>query len=160
MQAVDYYLTYRFLKNLVLPYERWDAYKTGVIDEHGNILVAKEERTAVQKASFGSFENLTMNLKDLIRHLPGGKTKIASYAAAMFLLREKDRLNEMTESEIEKAFAEALAYVEEDVVANNVGSGHIAGAGVGPKGEPPVRRKRTARDLIRRTNTALVGVQR
>ena len=31
--AVDIFLVYQFLKRLAMPFERWEAYKTGVIEK-------------------------------------------------------------------------------------------------------------------------------
>jgi hypothetical protein len=41
---------------------------------------------------------------------------------------------------------------EEDVAVNNIGAGNIAGAGIGPQGEPgvPVKKRRLA-DHLKRT---------
>ena len=75
--VIDLYLAYRFLKNLVLPFEQWEAYKTGVIDKDGAILVPKEKRDMNQKASFGYFDLIGMNLKKLLGKLPGGQSAIA-----------------------------------------------------------------------------------
>ena len=35
-RAIDLFVTYRFIKLLVTPFEKTDAYKLGVIDEKGN----------------------------------------------------------------------------------------------------------------------------
>ena len=34
--VVDLYLVYSFIRRLVTPFEKWDAFKTGVIDNKGN----------------------------------------------------------------------------------------------------------------------------
>ena len=39
--VIDIYLVYQFLRRLATPFEKWDAYKTGVIDKEGKILVDK-----------------------------------------------------------------------------------------------------------------------
>jgi len=33
--VLDIYLIYEFLRRLVTPFEKWDAYKAGVIDKDG-----------------------------------------------------------------------------------------------------------------------------
>ena len=146
--VIDLYLAYRFLKNLVLPFEQWDAYKTGVIDKDGTILVPKESRTQDQKNSFGYFDLIGMNLKKLLGKLPGGKSAIASYAAALLLLKEynKKPLKEdyseeidlvWLQEELDICLAEAEEMFDEEVPANNVSSGNIAGT----VGDPPVSPK-------------------
>ena len=42
--AVDIFMVYQFLKRLAMPFTRWDAYKQGVIDKDGNILIPKNKR--------------------------------------------------------------------------------------------------------------------
>lgn len=154
--VIDLYLAYRFLKNLVQPFEKWEAYKTGVIDKDGAILVPKEKRTLPQKDSFGYFDLISMNLKKLLGKLPGGQSAIASYAAALLLLREynkkevKEDFNDYVDmdwlkKEFDSCLAEAEELFKEEQVeeegepTNNVGGGNIAGLGVGAKGEPPVK---------------------
>lgn len=154
--VIDLYLAYRFLKNLVLPFDQWEAYKAGVIDKNGAILVPKEKRTSTQKASFGYFDIISMNLKKLLGKLPGGSSAIASYAAALLLLKEYDKkpLTEDFNEEIDMEWLEEEFYncleeakqmfdeeqvEEEGEPTNNVSGGAIAGVGVGAKGEPPVR---------------------
>ena len=35
---VDLFLVYQFVKRLATPFEKWDAYELGIIDEDGNRL--------------------------------------------------------------------------------------------------------------------------
>jgi hypothetical protein len=88
--AIDLAAIYMFLKRLVTPFEQWDAYKTGLIDKNGKVIVDKADRTPEQNKSFGYFDRLVANLKKLLGKIPGGKTRIASFAAALLLLREKN----------------------------------------------------------------------
>ena len=145
--VIDLYLAYRFLKNLVLPFENWEAYKTGVIDKDGAILIPKKNRTPAQRDSFGYFDLIGMNLKKLLGKLPGGKSAIASYAAALLLLKEynkkevKEDFNDYVDMDwLQKEFNVCLAEAEElfkeegEAPTNNVGDGKIAGT----VGDPPV----------------------
>ena len=88
--VVDLAAIYMFLKRLVTPFEQWDAYKTGLIDKNGKVIVDKADRTPEQNKSFGYFDRLVANLKKLLGKIPGGKSRIASFAAALLLLREKN----------------------------------------------------------------------
>ena len=88
--VVDLAAIYMFLKRLVTPFDQWDAYKTGLIDKNGKVIVDKADRTPEQNKSFGYFDRLVANLKKLLGKIPGGKTRIASFAAALLLLREKN----------------------------------------------------------------------
>jgi len=88
--AIDLAAIYMFLKRLVTPFEQWDAYKTGLIDKNGKVIIDKADRTPEQDKSFGYFDRLVANLKKLLGKVPGGKSRIASFAAALLLLREKN----------------------------------------------------------------------
>ena len=85
---VDLFLVYQFIRRLATPFNKWDAYETGVIDDKGNVLVKKKDRTSEQKKSFKVFDVMVRNMKRLLAKLPGGSTRLASYAAALFLIRE------------------------------------------------------------------------
>jgi hypothetical protein len=153
--VVDLYLAYKFLRNLVSPFERWEAFKQGVIDKDGNILVDKKNRNTMQRYSLGYFDVISLNLKKLLSKVPGGKSAIASYAAALLLLREPKPLKEDYSEEIDlDQLQEKLDLCIEEVQAmflgeeapvNAVGGGNVAGLGVGENGEPPVSQKSSYR---------------
>ena len=158
--VVDLFLVYSFIRKLVTPFEKWEAYNLGIIDENGNMLIKKKDFTLnAQKAAFGIFDQMILNLKKLLGKLPGGQTKLASYAAALWLIREEQRLdatNFITEQAIEEdiesalnrfvaengnIIAEAAKKAIDEEPANSAGGGAIAGVGVGPDGEPGVSKK-------------------
>ena len=41
---IDLAISYKFIKNLVTPFEKWPAYKLGIIDKDGNIIKPRRER--------------------------------------------------------------------------------------------------------------------
>lgn len=158
--VVDLFLVYSFIRRLVSPFKKWKAYEEGIIDDKGNILIKRKDFTKnAQKAAFGIFDQMILNLKKLLGKLPGGQTKLASYASALWLIREQQRIEAtdyLTEESVESDLDAALerfvneyadiieAYSKKDIEeepANNVGGGNIAGLGVGPDGEPGVSKK-------------------
>lgn len=137
--VIDLFLIYQFLRRLTKPFEKWEAYKTGVIDKDGKVVTPKAERTPEQRKSWGYYDRLVANLKKLLGKIPGGKTRIASFAAALLLLREENINPDDTdflEERLHHYMSEAQMIVEE-MPTNVAGSGAIAGLGVGPDGEPP-----------------------
>ena len=90
--AIDAFITFRFLKLLLTPFNKTEAFKFGIIDERGKVLrkyktLAKiEERNA-----YTILHRLVFNIKKLLEKLPGGKSRLASYAAALFLIKEHVR---------------------------------------------------------------------
>lgn len=141
-KPVDLFLTYHFLRRLATPFNQWDAYKLGIIDENGKVLRKASTFTKPEEIqAWGYFDRMVANLKKLLGKVPGGKSKIASYAAALLLIKENNSQREWSEKDLEKALNEQVAMIDENVVANVVGSGKVAGLGVGDQGEPPVRLK-------------------
>jgi len=148
--VIDIFLIYQFLKRLVTPFENWDAYKSGVIDKDGKVILSKDERTSEQNKSWGYYDILLANLKKLLGKIPGGKTRLASFAAALLLLREQniDPNNlEYLEEKLNYYMTEAK-YLTEEVPTNIAGSGAIAGLGVGDQGEPGVYKKKKKKTPI------------
>ena len=84
----DTIYTYRFLKLLVTPFRETEAFKLGIIDEKGKRLKDKQITTTEERAAFNLFHRLVFNLKRLIELAPGGRTRVASYVAALALLKE------------------------------------------------------------------------
>ena len=86
---VDLFLVYSFIRRLATPFKEWDAYKLGIIDERGNVLRKRKTlKLAKERSAFGIFDVMVLNLKKLLEKVPGGQTRIASYAAALYLIRE------------------------------------------------------------------------
>jgi len=94
-RAIDLLITYRVIKMLVTPFEKQEAYKYGIIDKDGKVLRrAKELKTSKEKDAYTLLHRFVFNLKRLIGLVPGGKSKLGSYAAALgLLLREQKDIN-------------------------------------------------------------------
>lgn len=155
-EVIDLAITYKFLKNLVTPFEKWPAYKLGLIDKNGNILKPRRERLKQEeKDALGYFDVVTLNLRKLLGKLPGGQSAIATYAAALLLLKEypKKQMKEGFEpSEQQVAFMlqEVMKEIEEtDGMPTNNTSG-IAGLrpdSIGVKKKAMIRYKKANQKL-------------
>jgi hypothetical protein len=64
----------------------------GLIDDKGEKL--KKPYTEKEKSAYNTFHRLVFNIKKLINKVPGGKSKIASYASALYLIKEKLNLSD------------------------------------------------------------------
>ena len=91
-KAADTVYTLRFLRLLTTPWEETGAFKAGLIDNEGNKI--KKPFTEKEKSVYNTFHRLVFNIKKLINKAPGGKSKIASYAAALFLIKENAKLGD------------------------------------------------------------------
>lgn len=148
-RPVDVWLVYEFLRRLTTPFENTDAYKLGIIDRNGDFLKKRRElRTREEKKALGYFDVLVFNLKKMLAKVPGGRSRLATYAAAMFLIKEGRDINHVyPEDLLAEKLDEYLTQVEnsgiltEDGPTVSAGSGNIAGIGVGPDGEPGLTRK-------------------
>ena len=85
-QAADTAYTYRFISLLVTPWEKTKAFELGLIDKNGKRV--KKPSTGEERSAYTFFHRLVFNVKRLLSVAPGGKTRIASFAAALVLLRE------------------------------------------------------------------------
>ena len=93
--VVDLFLVYQFIRRLATPFNKWEAYKLGIIDEKGKVLIKKKNfTTKAQSNAWGRFDILVANLKKLLAKVPGGSSRIASYAAALYLIREHKHFTE------------------------------------------------------------------
>ena len=91
-RAADTYYAYRFIKHLVTPWNKMKAYELGLVDENGKKL--KSPQTSEERTEYSYFHRLVFNLKRILEKLPFGKSRLASYAAALFLLKEHGKLND------------------------------------------------------------------
>jgi hypothetical protein len=76
-----------FIKKLAVPFTSTDAYKLGIIDHNGN-RTNKPLISIIEKQAWTYLDVICNNLKKLLAKLPGGKTRFATLAACMLLLRE------------------------------------------------------------------------
>lgn len=108
---LDTFIAFKFIRLLTTPWEKWDAYKLGIIDNRGKVL-KKNLSTQKEKNAFTKFHVLIKNLKVLMEKVPGGKTRIGSYAVALKLLKEEAAQyninNDMIEKEFKKYLEETL----------------------------------------------------
>ena len=145
-RAIDLFVTYRFIKLLVTPFEKTEAFKLGIIDKDGNRvlpttppggvrrvvpepLVSSEEKNA-----YTILHKLVFNIKKLFGKVPGLRTKLGTYAAALFLLKDTFKESVDDPDMFEKEFMKYLK--EEGYEIDNSISEEVIGFGeVLPKGE-------------------------
>ena len=140
-RAIDLFVTYRFLRLLTTPFEDTDAYKLGIIDEKGNRIMQKKAKkpevelvTSEQKNSYTILHKLVFNIKKIFAKVPGLRTKVGTYAAALFLLKDTFKEHVEDPDVFEKEFVKFLH--ENEVELDNTISEDVAGFGeVLPKGE-------------------------
>ena len=144
-RAIDLFVTYRFIKLLVTPFEKTDAYRLGIIDKDGNRIMpppiagvrqTKPDKlnTIEEKSAYTVLHKLVFNIKKLFAKVPGLRTKLGTYAAALFLLKDTFKESVADPDVFEKEFMKYLkeqGYEIDDSISEDVvGFGEIL-----PKGE-------------------------
>ena len=114
-RAADLAYAFRFVRMMVMDWSSWDAYKLGIIDENGkrnrNVKIDTDEK----KSAYTPFIRLAANIKRLVAKIPGGGSKLGSFASALFLIKEKANLSEKGLKTIcEKCDIEVLDFLNEN----------------------------------------------
>lgn len=92
VSLADTLYAFRFLKLLTTSWEDTDAYKLGIVDDQGKKL--KKPKTQEEKDAYTMFHRLVYNIKRLIGKIPLGQSKIGTYTAALYLIKEETGLDE------------------------------------------------------------------
>ena len=151
--AGNIYFAYQFLTKLTTPFDKTDAFRLGIIDEKGKVLKKRSKlKSQEEKEAYTITDTMIFNLKKLLGKVPGGRTRFATFAAALFLLKEDLTYRHyQDQSFLQEEFFKFMKTDEKDVqlVREQItlrekyldeldaGSGNIASIGVGPDGEPP-----------------------
>ena len=140
-RAIDLFVTYRFLRLLTTPFEKTDAFKLGIIDKNGNrVKLPKSTKPAVElattelKNAYTILHKLVFNIKKIFAKVPGLRTKVGTYAAALFLLKDtfKEHIEDpdMFEKEFIKFLKENNVELDTEISEEVIGFGEVL-----PKGE-------------------------
>ena len=144
-RAVDLFVTYRFIKLLTTPFDKTEAFKLGIIDENGNRIIpdpvggVRQTKpatlgTTAEKNAYTILHKLIFNIKKIFSKVPGLRTKVGTYAAALFLLKDTFKESVDDPDMFEKEFMKYLK--EEGHELDNTMSEEVVGFGdVLPKGE-------------------------
>ena len=135
-RAIDLFVTYRFLKLLTTPFNKTDAYKFGIIDDKGNRIKKKGSdqpevvlATSAQLNSYTILHKLVFNIKKIFNKVPGLRTKVGTYAAALFLLKDtfKESVYDphMFEKEFMKYLRENNIEFDDDISEQVIGFGEL-----------------------------------
>ena len=142
-RAIDLFVTYRFIKLLVTPFDKTPAFKLGIIDKDGNRIKEKTVSRGMQptvligdeqRSAYTVLHKLVFNIKKIFGKVPGLRTKLGTYAAALFLLKDTFKEHVEDPDVFEKEFMKYLK--EEGYEIDNTISEEVIGFGeLLPKGE-------------------------
>ena len=101
-RAADLAYTFRFIRMLVLDWKEWDAYKLGIIDEQGKRQRNNKIDNDEKRSAYTPFIRLCANIKRLVANIPGGGSKLGSFASALYLIKENYGLDDNQLNSINK----------------------------------------------------------
>ena len=142
-RAVDLFVTYRFLKLLVTPWKKQEAYKLGIIDDKGkNLIRSRDFEREDQRTAFTLLHRLVFNCKRIMQKIPFVRSQLGTYAAALFLLKEHYKIENLPEGEVTKFLLENnLIDLNDDISEEVIGFGNML-----PMGEYTLKDQVTADD--------------
>ena len=142
-RAVDLFVTYRFLKLLVTPWKKQDAYKLGIIDDKGkNLIKSKDFEKEEQRTAYTLLHRLVFNINRIMQKIPFVRSQLGTYATALFLLKEKYNIENLPEGEINKFLMEnKMVSFDNNISEEVVGFGNML-----PMGEYKLKDLVTADD--------------
>mgnify|MGYP005620749077 FL=1 len=114
-KAADTVYAFRFIRMLVLDWKDWDAYKAGIIDENGKRVKSVKIDNLEKSSTWTPFIRLCANIKRLVSKAPGGGSRLGSFAAALYLIKEKTGMTDKELKQIcEKVGIESLDFLNEN----------------------------------------------
>ena len=114
-KAADTVYAFRFIRMLVLDWKDWDAYKAGIIDENGKRVKSVKIDNLEKSSVWTPFIRLCANIKRLVSKAPGGGSRLGSFAAALYLIKEKTGMTDKELKQIcEKVGIEPLDFLNEN----------------------------------------------
>ena len=134
-RAIDLFVTYRFIKLLVTPFKDTPAFKLGIIDENGNRVIPPKPKTGAwdkrprslntteEKDAYTVLHKLVFNIKKLFGKVPGLRTKLGTYSAALFLLKDTFKESVDDPDVFEREFMKYLkeeGYEIDDTITNDI----------------------------------------
>ena len=130
-RAIDLFVTYRFLKLLVTPWKKQEAYKLGIIDANGKALKkARDLGLEAEREAFTLLHRLVFNFKRIMMKIPLVRSQLGTYAAALFLLKEHYKIENLPEAQITKYLLENKLIDLNDYISEEViGFGNMLPAG-------------------------------
>ena len=151
-KVVDLYILYRIIKDIGTPFEETDAYKLGLVDEKGKRL--KKASTKEEKDAMSFYNRFIFNIKRALSRV-GMDRQIATYAGALFLLREMHTGEIPSEKDIIKGINEEMQYLNESTyktfkdIYKEDAPAMATGAAVAGTGDDPVHWKYRGRPRIK-----------
>ena len=113
-RAIDLIITYRVVKMLVTPFNKFKAYDLGIIDEKGKVLRKFKEVKGSERKHYTMLHRFVFNLKRILQKVGLG-SRLGSFAVALALLIKEDKSYLQHKDAIESA---VITYLKEENLYN------------------------------------------
>ena len=101
-RAIDMIITYRVVTLLVTPFEKMEAFKRGIIDADGKVLIKFKDVPRNDKKYYTILHRFVFNLKRILKKVGLG-SRLGSFGVALALLIKEDKSFEQYKDAIESA---------------------------------------------------------
>ena len=113
-RAIDLIITYRVVKMLVTPFNKFKAFELGIIDEKGKSLKKMKEVKGNDRKHYTMLHRFVFNLKRILQKVGLG-SRLGSFAVALALLIKEDKTYAQHKDTIESA---VITYLKEENLYN------------------------------------------
>ena len=113
-RAIDLIITYRVVKMLVTPFNKFKAYELGIIDEKGKNLIKMKQVKGSDRKHYTMLHRFVFNLKRILQKVGLG-SRLGSFAVALALLIKEDKSYAEHKDAIESA---VITYLKEENLYN------------------------------------------
>lgn len=162
-QIVDNLIAFRVLRLLTTNFDETSAFKLGIIDDKGTAIKAiKDLRSSEEKDAYTMLHRMVFRIKRILAKAPGGDSKLASFAAAYWLVKESMEINKENKN-IDQDFLDlqqsgvlfveeyliVKQFMKEEVPTNSMAGGNVAiTSGSKSFNFNKKRKKRSAREWL------------
>ena len=108
-RGIDFLITYRVVKMLITPFEKTEAFKRGIIDKDGKVLIKYKNVLGSGRKHYTLLHRFVFNLKRILKRVGLG-SKLGSFAVALALLIKEDKSFAMYKDAIESG---VIMYLKE-----------------------------------------------
>ena len=113
-RAIDLIITYRVVKMLVTPFEKFKAFELGIIDKDGKNLIKMKQVKGSERKHYTMLHRFVFNLKRILKKVGLG-SRLGSFGVALALLVKEDKSYLQHKDAIESA---VITYLKEENLYN------------------------------------------
>lgn len=113
-RAIDLIITYRVVKLLVTPFNKFKAYELGIIDDEGKVLRKFKTIKGSERKHYTMLHRFVFNLKRILKKVGLG-SRLGSFGVALALLIKEDKSYLQHKDAIESA---VITYLKEENLYN------------------------------------------